>query len=462
MSSALVLRSAPESVPQSLTAQGLSFSPPPPPGPTPDAWSPQQPNTLEEAGLTQGDVEGLILKQLLNAGATTGRKIADQLRLPFGSLQESLRVLKGQLLVNYRSQAAMGDFEYELTADGEKRAEWHAARCTYSGAAPVPLADYIQSVEKQTIRRCRPRLHQLCEAFRDLSLAPAMISQLGQAAYGGRGLFLYGKPGNGKTSIAERIVRALDPYVWIPRTITVSGEIIRLFDSACHEEAPLAATNSLLNQPQIDRRWVRIKRPSVVVGGELRMEQLEVQKNQLTGILEAPLQLKSNCGALVVDDFGRQRMSTSELLNRWIIPLEKRFDYLSLPSGRQIQTPFDQLLVFSTNLEPQKLVDEAFLRRIPYKIRVADPSPREFCDLLLAWCNRLELEYSAEAVEYLLTRHYAQEGRPLRYCHPRDLLQQVRIYCEFHELPPQLTPKALDIAAATYFAGLDDLDAPAD
>ena len=166
------------------------------------------------------------------------------------------------------------------------------------------------------------------------------------------------------------------------------------------------------------------------------------------------MQLKSNCGALVVDDFGRQRCSTAELLNRWIVPLEKGHDYLCLPSGRQIQVPFDQLLVFSTNLEPQKLVDEAFLRRIPYKIEVCDPSPREFRDLLRQWCGKLGIECQDDAVEYLLTKHYGEAGRPLRYCHPRDLLLQVKAFCEFHDQPLVLTTKALDVAVKNYFAGL--------
>jgi hypothetical protein len=190
------------------------------------------------------------------------------------------------------------------------------------------------------------------------------------------------------------------------------------------------------------------------VGGELRLEQLEIVYNSTTGILESPVQLKSNNGTLVVDDFGRQRCSPSELLNRWIVPLEKGHDYLNLPSGRQIQIPFDQLLVFSTNLPPQKLVDEAFLRRIPYKIEVCDPSEREFRDLVQQWCERLGIEFKTDAAEYLIARHYREAARPMRYCQPRDLIQQVLAFCEFQDLPLVLTPKALDAAAKNYFAGL--------
>jgi hypothetical protein len=250
-------------------------------------------------------------------------------------------------------------------------------------------------------------------------------------------------------------VRAVSDCIWIPRTITVTGEIIRLFDPANHEEAPLAGANDqFLNLLRYDRRWVRIRRPLIVVGGELRLEQLEITNNQSTGILESTVQLKSNGGALVVDDFGRQRCSPADLLNRWIVPLEKGHDFLNLPSGRQIQVPFDQLLIFSTNLPPQQLVDEAFLRRIPYKVEVVDPTPREFRDLVQQWCTQLDVGFDSEAVEYLLTYHYGQGGRPMRYCHPRDLVKQVRSYCEFHDLPSALSTKAFDVAVKNYFAGL--------
>ena len=418
-------------------------------------WMPAEPRTLAEAGLSETDIEALVLRLIRADGPTVGRRIAEQVRLPFGLVAEVLRGLKAQMLVGYSNQAAMGDFEYDLTEDGQKKARWLTDRCTYCGAAPVPLQDYIASVDRQSSRKVKPKLADLCAAFADLSLAPSLISQIGQAVFAGRALFLYGQPGNGKTSIAERVIRGMSPYIWIPRTITVTGEIIRLFDPANHEEAPLTdPSGSLLDSLRYDRRWVRIRRPNIVVGGELKLDQLEITNNPATGIIESPIQLKSNCGALVVDDFGRQRCSTSELLNRWIIPLEKGHDYLNLPSGRQIQVPFDQLLVFSTNIEPRTLVDEAFLRRIPYKIELADPSPREFRELVEQWTSRLGLEFQEEAADYLLTKHFAETGRPLRYCQPRDLMLQVKAFCEFHDLPLVLTIKALDVAVKNYFAGL--------
>jgi predicted ATPase with chaperone activity len=425
------------------------------PEPTEDSFVPPEPTTLEEAGLPANELEALILKLLLTSGPTIGRRIAEQLRLPFGLITEQLRSLRAQLLVTLTNEAKMGDFEYELTEEGRVRAHWHAEHCTYCGAAPVPLDDYIKSVEQQSLRKVKIRLPDLRRALSDLTLPPATLSQLGQAIHAGRGLLLYGQPGNGKTSIAEQLVRAVSDCIWVPRTITVTGEIIRLFDPANHEEAPLVTANGqYLALLRYDRRWVRIRRPLIVVGGELRLEQLEIAHNQLTGILESTVQLKSNGGALVVDDFGRQRCSPADLLNRWIVPLEKGHDFLTLPSGRQIQVPFDQLLVFSTNLPPHKLVDEAFLRRIPYKIEVVDPTPHEFRDLVQQWCTRLEVGFDSEAVEYLLARHYGEGGRPLRYCQARDLVKQVRSYCEFQELPPVLSVQGFDVAVKNYFAGL--------
>jgi predicted ATPase with chaperone activity len=345
----------------------------------------------------------------------------------------------------------MGDFEHDLTESGVQRAQRWMKRCTFYGAAPVPLPDYVQSVARQTVRNARPRLTAVINAFADLSLPETVISQIGQAITAGRGMFLYGAPGNGKTSIAERVIRSIGDTIWIPRTITVGGEIIRLFDPANHQEAPSPAKSG---EARIDQRWVRIVRPTVVVGGELRLEQLDMSVDRVSGILEAPLQMKSNCGALVIDDFGRQRVSPVDLLNRWIVPLEKGFDFQTLPAGRQIQVPFDQLLVFATNLAPRDLVDEAFLRRIPYKVEVQDPSEVEFRRLFAALSQNMQIALEAGAIDYLVEAHYKAIGRPLRYCHARDLLHQVQHLCDFHERPAELNRKTADAAVHNYFGGL--------
>jgi predicted ATPase with chaperone activity len=348
----------------------------------------------------------------------------------------------------------MSDYEYELSQTGFERARRFSEQCTYCGAAPVVLTDYVSGIEEQSIRKQKPRLSDLCGAFADLLLPPAVISQIGQAVHAGKGLFLYGAPGNGKTSIAERVAKALGRPLWIPRTVSVSGEIIRLFDSSTHEELPLPTSGQLFDQTPIDKRWVRIRRPTIVAGGEMTLEHLELTRNPATGVNESPLQMKSNGGVLVIDDFGRQRASTAEVLNRWIVPLEKGFDFLNLPSGRQIQIPFDQLLVFATNLEPRHLVDEAFLRRIPYKIEVTDPNDKLFRDLFRRMAPKLGMEFSDAAYEHLLARHFVAKGRALRYCHARDLLQQVKTFCDFHERPGEMSPETVDIAATNYFAGL--------
>jgi len=335
---------------------------------------------------------------------------------------------------------------------GQERARRLAAHCTYFGAAPVSLKDYVAGVDAQSLTRQQPTAEALHHAFADLLLNKRMLDRLGPAVNSGRGLFLYGAPGNGKTSIAERITAAFGKIVWIPRAIGVDGEIIRLYDPISHHEVPLESCGGLLDQRKIDKRWVRIRRPTIVAGGELTMSSLEVTMNTSTGISEAPLQLKSNCGTLVIDDFGRQRMSIDELLNRWIVPLEKRYDFLNLPNGKKIEVPFDQLIVFSTNLEPRELVDEAFLRRIPYKIEVVDPTEEEFRDLFRLMAPKLGIEYRREPIDYLVETHYRKAGRPFRFCQPRDLLLQVRSSCAYHKKSPELTPELLDLAVDIYFS----------
>jgi predicted ATPase with chaperone activity len=412
---------------------------------------PREPQSLVEAALTPVEVEALVLKFLLHQGPLTGRQIAQHIRLPFNVTFEVLRGLKNQMLVSYRASAPMGDFEHDLTDTGITKAQRWMKRCTFYGAAPVPLREYVQSVAKQSVRFARPRLASVVKAFSDLSLTETMITQIGQAITAGRGLFLYGAPGNGKTSIAERVIRAVGDTIWIPRTITVGGEIVRLYDPANHEEVPVDREKLGGN---VDLRWVRIRRPTVVVGGELTLEHLDMSVDRVSGIIEAPLQMKSNCGALVIDDFGRQRVSTTDLLNRWIVPLEKGLDYQTLPAGRQIQVPFDQLLVFATNLEPKHLVDEAFLRRIPYKVEVPDPTEAEFRRLFQQLSAEMGVQIQPNSIDHLIVQFYKAVDRPFRYCHVRDLLQQVKHLCDFHEKAAELNEQTVTAAAHNYFAGL--------
>jgi hypothetical protein len=422
--------------------------------PTPggEEFFPSEPTSYREAKLAESEVESLALKFLLARGDATGRHVSDQLKLPFVLIEETLRNMKQDQLVVHRGSAPMNDYEFQLTDLGRERARRLSEHCTYFGSAAVHLSEYIASVQAQSLTRQHPTPDDLARAFSDLLVSPRMMARLGPAINSGRGLFLFGAAGNGKTSIAERVTRAFGQYIWIPRAVGVDGEIIRLYDPSNHEEVPWVNPAGPKDARKVDRRWIRIRRPTIITGGELTMDNLEVTLNTSTGISEAPMQLKSNCGTLVIDDFGRQRMSTDELLNRWIVPLEKRFDYLNLSSGKKIQVPFDQLLIFSTNLEPKDLVDDAFLRRIPYKIEIVDPTEEEFLNLFKLMCPRLGFEYSEDAVRYVIDKHYKQCKRPLRCCQPRDLLLQVRNFCLFHNLPLELSSEYFDFAVENYFA----------
>jgi len=415
---------------------------------SPDEFVPVAPSTCEESGLTESEIEGLMLKCLLNSGASSGREMCDQVRLPFRVVERVLRRMKENMLLVYKSSALLSDYVYELTDPGYDRARRASERCSYFGTAPVSLAAYVASVKAQSVTRQNPRLDDLRKAFSDLVMGEEVLNEIGQAVNSGLGLFLYGAPGNGKTSIAERIVKAFGASIWMPRAISVFGEVIRLFDPSHHtllEEDPA-------DKPWLDRRWIRVQRPTIVVGGELTLESLEISTSPATGISEAPLQMKANCGTLVIDDFGRQRVSAAELLNRWIVPLEKRYDYLNLINGRKIQVPFDQLIVFSTNLDPRQLVDEAFLRRIPYKIDVRDPTEAEFRGLFRRLTQQWGMVDRDGGLDYLIEHYYKAAERPMRFCHPRDLLRQVVIFCTFNNRPLTLSREAIDVAVRNYFA----------
>ena len=414
-------------------------------------FHPQAPQSLDEAGLSREEVEGLILKFVYAVGAASGRQVCSQIKLPFQIIEPIVRDLKFDHLLSLQGTAQAGDFTYAITDTGRERARQMAAECTYFGAAPVPLKDYLVAMSAQSIAKQQVTVDELHQAFADLIMNKKMLDTLGPAINSGRGMFLFGEPGNGKSSIAERITRCFGSTIWIPRSLGVEGEIIRVFDPGIHEEIK-ADKEGLFDLSGVDPRWVQIVRPTVVAGGELTMAELEVTQNKITKICEAPLQLKSNCGTFVIDDFGRQRMPVTELLNRWIVPLEKRYDLLNLPSGKKVQVPFDQLIIFSTNLEPKQLVDGAFLRRIPYKIQVPDPTEDEFHKIMQLVCPHYGLEYDREMIEDLLAKHYRPVNRPLRSCQPRDLILQIRNYCTYHRLPRKLTREAFDFAVANYFS----------
>lgn len=416
------------------------------------AWKPLEPASLEAAGVSEGQLEHLILKSLASCGDMSGRNLADHHALPFRLVEPVLQQLKDAQLVAFRGAAPMNDYVYQPTDVGRERAKKLIESCSYLGAAPVTLADYIDSVAQQSIAELHPTETDLKRAFADLLINPEMLRRLGPAVNSGRGLFLFGMPGNGKTSIAERVTAAYGDCIWIPRAIQIDGEIMRVFDPGLHEPVPLDAKRGPLQTEAADQRWVRIRRPTIVVGGELTMNELEVQPAAGANVSEASLQMKSNCGVLVIDDFGRQRMTTDELLNRWIVPLEKRYDFLQCANGKKIQVPFDQLIIFSTNLEPKDLVDDAFLRRIPYKIEVGDPTEAEFRKLFEIMAPIVGIPHEPAIIDYLIENHYRPINRPFRCCQPRDLLLQVANYCHYVDESPRLTTEYIDYAVENYFA----------
>ncbi len=415
-----------------------------------DSFQPTQPRSLQEAGLPESLVESLICKRLLVVGRESGRGLAEHCCLSFGLLEDLFQKLRTRQLLTHRGAAALNDYVYTLTDQGREFAQHMLDACAYQGAAPVPLGDYVNAVEAQTILAETPKRAQLEEAFADISVPPELFARLGPAISSGTGLFLYGAPGNGKTTLAERITRSFGQEIWVPRVLLIEGELVKFYDPAYHVAAG-AGQRKLLRQDTHDPRWVKIRRPTVMVGGELTMDSLEIRHSPKANVSEAPLQMKSNGGSLLIDDFGRQRMNPVELLNRWIVPLEKRYDFLTLASGKKVQVPFDQLILFSTNLEPRDLVDEAFLRRIPFKINVPDPDEAEFHRLFQLAAAAYHCEYDAAAVEGLLARHYRPTKRPLRRCHPRDLLLQVHCHCAYNDLPMMMAPEYLDVAVENYF-----------
>ena len=411
---------------------------------------PAEPQSLEETGLPVSLVESLICKLLSVAGTVSGRAVAEKICLPFSLLEDVFATLRTRQIILHCGAAPFNDYYYILTESGQERARLEQRANSYVGPAPVTLSDYINSVEAQCISTESPSHEDLVAACADISVDEKLFDLIGPAVNSGAGMFLFGAPGNGKSTIARRITACFGQDIWIPRAIVEDGQIIKLYDEAFHEAVETEAS-TLLKSADHDQRWVKIKRPTVIVGGELVMENLEIQFDPISKVSEAPLQLKSNCGCLLIDDFGRQRIQPDELLNRWIVPLENSIDYLRLSTGKKIEVPFEQLIIFSTNLDPKQLADEAFLRRIPYKIEVGDPSEEEYKLLMKIMSKKIGCEYEEEVVQYLIDTYYTAEARPLRRCQPRDLLGQIRNYCSYEGLTLEMRNEYFDLAAKGYF-----------
>lgn len=419
-----------------------------------DTFWPSQPKDVTETGLSETFVENLVLKTVLAGGTVSGRSVSEQTGIPFRVIEPLLDVLRTRKLVSHVRPAPFNDYYYSLTEAGQRQAQSAMQQCSYVGPAPVPLGDYVLSVEAQAAGLDPIDRDQLREALSKISYQDDLLDQLGPAVNSNTGMFLFGPPGNGKTTIARCLTQCLGQEIWIPHAILDDGNLIKLQDDAFHRPAPIPEANSnILKSQEWDRRWLRIQRPTVIVGGELVMDNLEVRHDQRSNICEAPLQMKSNCGCLLIDDFGRQRIAPEELLNRWIVPLESSCDFLTLPTGKKIQIPFEQLIIFSTNLDPDSLVDEAFLRRVPYKIFVGDPSQDEYRRLVVEVNRALGFAETPEAAEHLL-KFYSSTDRPLRRCHPRDLMTQVANFCKYRKIPLAIRPEYLDQACSSYFSQL--------
>jgi len=429
----------------------------PSPGDAGRAPAPPVPTTLRETGIGADVIEQLLIKTLFG-GETTGLLAADALRLPFVVLEPFIEHARVEQLIEVRGATGTGaaGYRYALTAAGRARAQQYLDINRYVGPAPVSLAAYVAQMRAVAEVRGYIDRDRLRRGFSDLIVGDAVLEQLGPGVNAGKAIFLYGPPGNGKTVIAEGMGRALGGDMYMPHAIEIDGHIITMFDPITH--VPLdpmeARVASVIDGSSHDRRWVRITRPVVMVGGELTLDMLDLRFNPIAKFYESPVQLKANGGVFLVDDFGRQRMRPEDLLNRWIVPLESRVDYLTLHTGKKFQVPFDVLIVFATNLDPASLADEAFLRRIPYKIAIEDPSVEQFARIFELNCRRRRLRYHQVLVAYLQRRHYGPTRRPLRACHPRDLLDQVTALCRYRGIEPVITRELLDAACASYF--IDD------
>ncbi len=422
-------------------------------------FEPRMPKSIEETGLGLGFLADLAIKTMYFEGYISGYEIADRMKLPHsGVVDEVLEFLKREQFCEVKGAGGLGEsgYQYVISAKGSEKAREVLDRGQYVGPAPVPLEAYTDAFRRQPLQNVAIHQRVVRQALSHLVLNERIFSQLGPAVNSGRSVFLYGPPGNGKTVIAESIgMMIFGDNIYVPYAVEVGGQIIKVFDSINHrlvEENRGASSSKKGNK--IDRRWVKIHRPFIVTGGELTLEGLDLVYDSVSKYYEAPFQMRANGGMLLIDDFGRQLVRPRALLNRWIVPLEKRVDFLTLHTGRKIEIPFDVLIAFATNLAPTDLVDEAFLRRIRHKIEIRDPSFEEYREIFKHVCAQKGVPYDEKALAALLQEHYIKPQVPLRACHPRDIVDQLIDIARYQDRPPVLTKDLIDQACEAYFVEL--------
>jgi len=394
----------------------------------------------------------------------SGSKVADVIKLPYtGIVDQVMEFLKREKQVEVKGQGGLGEasFQFIISAKGIEKAREVLERSQYAGATPVTLDQYINAMRAQNRGRVTATPDVMKKALGHLVISETMYGKIGPAVNSGKSIFLYGPPGNGKTTVSEAVGRViLGADIWIPYAFDVDGQVIRVFDNVNHdvletaESEQAAQGRSTPTGVKRDPRWIRIRRPCIIVGGELTLAGLDLIYDNINKYYEAPYQVKANGGMFLIDDFGRQQVRPRDLLNRWIVPLEKGVDYLTLATGRKIEMPFNVLIVFSTNLDPADLVDEAFLRRIRHKIEVGDPSPADFQEIFKRACEAKRVPYDEKALAYLLQEWYVKHDRKLRAVHPRDILDQLLDIARYLNRPPQLNKDLIDRACESYFVKL--------
>ncbi|GIV96880.1 MAG: ATPase AAA [Herpetosiphonaceae bacterium] len=416
-----------------------------------NSFRPPEPQTIADTKLNRSFLVETVARTLYAKNRMTGGELSEFLGLNYAIVAEILADLRAGEYADMVGQKGFGDiaYEYMLTLKGNQFAADAMQKTQYVGVCPVTLEDYVTSVKAQTIRNVVVTRRNIQQAFSDLIVSEAVLNEVGPAVNSGSSVFLFGFPGNGKTSIAERITRLMGDDIYVPHAVEADGQIVKVFDPIVHEQRTEGP--HVFGSTGVDRRWARIKRPVVVVGGELTLEMLDLIYNETARFYEAPFQMKANGGIFLIDDFGRQQCRPQDLLNRWIVPLEKRFDYLTTVTGKKIEIPFDQLILFSTNLDPYDLADEAFLRRIKYKIQVLDPSEEHWRKIWKLVCKSRKVEYSDKGLDYMLEKWFKPYNRNLRMCHPRDILDQMISIAKYNMEPVRFDPDLIDAACSTYF-----------